>query len=158
MRRHVLVMAGWLIATAASAVAQTPAPATPAPPAATPSAPASPTPAMVERNAKGVAGKAIQVGLYVNVQPDCSSGPLPSIRLVTPPGNGTVQIKRGKVTATNYKQCLALEVPGYVALYQSKPDFSGTDQVTLEIKFPQGRTEVQRITINVGVGPSGQRI
>nr|WP_316204160.1 hypothetical protein [Bradyrhizobium sp. SZCCHNS3051] len=133
-------------ATAASAQAQTPAPAP------------GPAQTTVERNAKGVAGKPIQVGIYLNVQPDCSSGPLPAIRLVSPPGNGTVTIKRGKVSATNYKQCLALEVPGFIAFYQSKADFAGTDTVTLEVKFPQGRTEVQRIMINVGVGPAGQKI
>ncbi|MGJ4921459.1 hypothetical protein ACQR10_12085 [Bradyrhizobium sp. HKCCYLRH2060] len=138
-------------ATASSAQAQTPAPGASAP------APA-PAQTTVERNAKGVAGKPIQVGIYLNVQPDCSSGPLPAIRLVTPPGNGTVTIKRGKVSATNYKQCLALEVPGFIAFYQSKADFAGTDTVTLEVKFPQGRTEVQRIMINVGVGPAGQKI
>ncbi|NPV19540.1 hypothetical protein [Bradyrhizobium aeschynomenes] len=125
-----------------------------------PVAPTTPSPAQttVERSAKGVAGKAIQVGVYLNVQPDCSSGPLPSIRLVTPPGNGTVTIKRGKISATNYKQCLALEVPGFIAFYQSKADFAGTDTVTLEVKFPQGRTELQRITVSVGVGPAGQKI
>ncbi|XUM20451.1 hypothetical protein ACRAVF_23290 [Bradyrhizobium oligotrophicum S58] len=138
-------------ATAAPAQAQAPAPGTaaPAPP---------PTQTTVERNAKGVAGRPIQVGIHLNVQPNCSSGPLPSIRMVTAPGNGTVTIKRGKVSATNYKQCLALEVPGFIAFYQSKADFAGTDTVTLEVKFPQGRTEVQRIMINVGVGPAGQKI
>ncbi len=150
-----LAVAGLLVMTPA-ALAQAPvAPATPAPAPVPAPAPAQTT---VERSAKGVAGKAIQVGVYLNVQPDCSSGPLPSIRLVTPPGNGTVSIKRGKISATNYKQCLALEVPGFIAFYQSKADFAGTDTVTLEVKFPQGRTELQRITINVGVGPAGQKI
>ncbi|MFC0243785.1 hypothetical protein [Rhodopseudomonas telluris] len=130
----------------ASARAQTPSPA-PAPPTSS-----------VERTARTAAGKPVQVGVYVNVQPDCSSGPLPSIRLVSPPSNGTLQVKRGKISATNYKQCLALEVPGFIAFYQSKADFSGTDTVTLEVKFPQGRIEVQRITVNVGIGPGGQRI
>ena len=149
------VVAAMLVAAgAALAQAQAPAPNAPAPGAPAPP-PASST---VERNAKGVAGKPIQVGIYLNVQPDCSSGPLPSIRLVTPPGNGTVTIKRGKVSATNYKQCLALEVPGFIAFYQSKADFTGTDTVTIEIKFPQGRTELQRIMINVGVEPAGQKI
>nr|WP_315754544.1 MULTISPECIES: hypothetical protein [unclassified Bradyrhizobium] len=142
----IAVAAMLVAATSAAAQAQAPAPA-PGPPQTT-----------VERNAKGVAGKPIQVGIYLNVQPDCSSGPLPAIRLVSPPGNGTVTIKRGKVSATNYKQCLALEVPGFIAFYQSKADFAGTDTVTLEVKFPQGRTEVQRIMINVGVGPAGQKI
>jgi hypothetical protein len=111
-------------------------------------------PRTVERAARGPAAKNIQVGVFLNVQPDCSSGPLPAIRLVGPPANGTVAIKRGKVSATNYKQCLALEVPGFIAFYQSKPDFTGTDVVTLEIKYPQGRTELQRITVSIG-GPAG---
>ncbi|MGP9811307.1 hypothetical protein ACTZWT_07315 [Rhodopseudomonas sp. NSM] len=120
--------------------------------------PAAPSAATVERSARAAAGKPVRVGVYLNVQPDCSSGPLPSIRLVSPPGNGTVKIKRGKISATNYKQCLALEVPGFVAFYQSKADFTGTDTVTLEVKFPEGRIQVQRITVTVGVGPGGQKI
>lgn len=112
----------------------------------------------VERNAKGLTAKNIQVGLYINVRPDCTSGPLPTIRLVNPPANGTLTIRRGKVNATNYKQCLALEVPGFVALYKSKADFTGTDVTIVEVKYPQGRTEIQRITITVGTGTGGQKI
>jgi hypothetical protein len=130
-----------------------------APAAAQNAVPATPAPnTTVERSAKGPTAKAIQIGVYLNVQPDCTSGTLPAIRLVAPPANGTVTLKRGKVTATNYKQCLALEVPGFIAFYQSKPDFVGTDMAIIEVKYPQGRTEVQRITINVGTGPGGQKI
>jgi hypothetical protein len=59
------------------------------------------------------------------------------------------------VSATNLKQCLALEVPGFIAFYQSKPDFAGTDVAVIEVKYPQGRTEVQRITIHVGASAGG---
>ena len=62
----------------------------------------------VERAVKAQADKDIRVGVYVNVQPDCSSGPLPTIRLTDPPTNGRVVVKRAKIGATNYKQCLAL--------------------------------------------------
>jgi hypothetical protein len=136
-----MVISGLLVAGATSALAQAPT-------------------AMVERAAKGASAQTIQVGLYLNVQADCTSGTLPALRLVDPPVNGTIRIKRGKVSATDYKQCLALEVPGFIAFYQSKPDFVGTDKVIIEVKYPQGRTELQRITINVGVGvgPGGQKI
>ncbi|MGM4906696.1 hypothetical protein AB8B21_03485 [Tardiphaga sp. 866_E4_N2_1] len=120
---------------------------TPLPPAATPS--------VVERTAKGPTARNFQVGVYLNVQPDCTSGTLPALRMVTPPINGTVSIKRGKVSATNYKQCLALEVPGFIAFYQSKADFVGSDEVMIEVKYPAGRTEVQRIKIDVGGSGSG---
>jgi len=122
-------------------------------PAATRAQQAPPT--TVERNARGQTAKNVQVGLYINVRPDCTSGPLPTIRLVTPPANGTLTIKRGKVNATNYKKCLALEVPGFVAFYKSKADFTGTDVATIEVKYPKGRTEIQRITITVGAGSGG---
>jgi len=115
-------------------------------------------PTTVERNAKGPTAKNIQVGLYINVRPDCTSGPLPTIRLVSPPTNGTLTIKRGKVNATNYKQCLALEVPGFVAFYKSKANFTGTDVATVEVKYPHGRTEIQRITIAVGARSDEQKI
>lgn len=112
----------------------------------------------VERSARGLPAKNIQVGVYLNVLPDCTSGTLPAIRLLAPPANGTLSIKRGKVSATNYKQCLALEVPGFIAFYKSKADFAGVDNVTIEVKYPAGRTEVQHIKIIVGDGKPGQKI
>jgi hypothetical protein len=74
----------------------------------------------VERAFKGPVDKNIQIGLYISVRPDCTSGLLPTIRLSSPPANGKVVVKKAKVSATNLKQCLALEVPGLVAFYQSR--------------------------------------
>ena len=109
----------------------------------------------VDRTVRGQAGKDIRVGVYVNVQSDCTSGPLPTIRLSTAPTHGKVTVKKAKINATNYKQCLALEVPGYVALYKAQPDFSGDDIFVLEMKTPNGVTEVQRITVTIAAaGPS----
>jgi hypothetical protein len=46
-------------------------------------------------------------------------------------------------------------VPGYVAFYKSQPDFSGDDVFVLEVKSPNGRTEVQRITVTIAAVPRG---
>jgi hypothetical protein len=108
---------------------------------------------VVERTVKSVPNKDTQIGVYLNVLSDCTSGPLPTIRLVSPPASGKVVVKTAKVKATNYKACLALEVPAYVAFYKSPPDFLGNDVLTIEVKFAGGRTEIQKITVNVaGVG------
>ena len=108
---------------------------------------------IVERTVKSVPNRDTQIGVYLNVLPDCTSGPLPTIRLVSPPASGKVVVKTAKVKATNYKACLALEVPAYVAFYKSPPEFLGNDVLTIEIKFAGGRTEIQKITVNVtGVG------
>ncbi len=110
----------------------------------------------VQRAGKGPPDKEIRVGIYINVRPDCTSGELPTLRLVTPPAHGKVTIKKAKVNATNYKQCLALEVPGYVGFYRSQPNFAGSDTFAVEVRFPAGRVELQQFTVTVGSG-AGQR-
>jgi len=74
----------------------------------------------VNRTINGQPDSNIRVGVYVNIKPDCTSGPLPSIQLTSPPEHGKVTVKQGKVTATNYKQCLALEVSAFIAFYRSR--------------------------------------
>jgi hypothetical protein len=110
----------------------------------------------VERSVKAAPAKDTQIGVYLNVLPDCTSGPLPTIRLASPPASGTVVVKTAKVKATNYKACLALEVPAYVAFYKSPPDFLGDDVLTIEVRYLGGRTEIQKITVNV-VGSGAQQ-
>ena len=110
----------------------------------------------VSRVASGAPNTDIRVGVYVNVRPDCTSGPLPSIQLTSPPENGKVTVKEARVTATNYKQCLALEVPAFVAFYRSRADFAGVDVLTLGVKFPDGKTRVQRISVTVESGAPGR--
>jgi hypothetical protein len=110
----------------------------------------------IERTVKGLSNKEIRIAIYINIQPECTSGPLPSIRLTSPPEHGNVTVKKTTVNATNYKKCLALQVPGFVAFYRSAPNFSGTDSVSFEVKFPGGRTEIQKF--KVMVGGSGEQI
>jgi hypothetical protein len=106
----------------------------------------------ITRSARGEPGKDIRVGVFINVKQDCSSGQLPTIRLVDKPANGTVTVKSAKINAKNYKQCLAMEVPGYVAFYKSEPSFNGVDTFSIEIKYPDGRTETQKLNVTVGKG------
>jgi Trypsin-like peptidase domain len=103
----------------------------------------------IERTVKVPSNKETRIGVYVNLKPDCTSGPLPSIRLISVPEHGKVTIKQATVNATNYKQCSALQVPGFVAYYQPARDFFGTDSLSLEIKSFSGRTIVQKITLPV---------
>src|SRR5262245_55798059 len=93
----------------------------------------------VNLTASGQHNTDIRVGVYINVRPDCTAGPLPSIQLTSPPENGKVTVKKATVTATNNKQCLAVGAPAFVAWYRSRPDFAGVDVLTLEVKFPDGK-------------------
>ncbi len=108
----------------------------------------------VERSVRALPNKDTRIGVYLNVLPDCTSGALPTIRLANPPASGKVVVRTAKVKATNYKACLALEVPAYVAFYKSPPEFLGDDVLTIEVKYSGGRTELQKIKVNVvGAGP-----
>jgi hypothetical protein len=134
-----LVVVGWSAPTSAQAPVQAPA-------------------QVVERTVKALPNRDTQIGVYINVLPDCSSGPLPTIRLVSPPATGKVVVKNAKAKATNYKACLALEVPAYVAYYKSPPDFLGQDVLTIEVRYAGGRTEIQKITVDVNTSAPHQKI
>jgi hypothetical protein len=75
---------------------------------------------------------------------------------VTPPAHGKVTVKKGNVDATNYKQCLALSAPAYVAFYHSEKDFLGNDSVVLEVRYSGGKQELQHIVITVRGAGAGQ--
>src|SRR5436190_24003403 len=109
----------------------------------------TPTETTVERSVRTLPNRDTQIGVFLNVLPDCTSGPLPTIRLVSPPTAGKVVVKTAKAKATNYKACLALEVPAYVAFYKSPPEFLGDDVLTIEVKYAGGRVEIQKITVKV---------
>ena len=113
---------------------------------------------ITERELKAAPGKDLRVGIYTNIRPDCTSGPLPAIRLAAPPAHGAVAVKRGTFRATNFKQCLATEAPALVAFYRAALDFRGSDQFALEITWPDGRKQLQRFRVDVVSSGGGQGI
>jgi hypothetical protein len=114
--------------------------------------------AIIERQAKGQAGRDIRIAVFANILPNCTSGQLPSVRLKQPPVNGTVTVKQARMRTTNVKQCLAVEVPAFVAFYRSSPGFSGQDSVLIEVVSSDGKTQIQHITVTVEKPPLGQGI
>lgn len=111
-----------------------------------------------ERQIKAAPGRDVRVSIYTNIRPDCTSGPLPAIRLAVAPTHGAVTVKRGTLKATNYKRCLAIEVPALIAHYRAAADFKGADAFDLEVTFPGGPKELQHFRV-VSSGPgSGQGI
>ena len=141
-----------LLASAAVAFAQEPGPQPKQQPEQ------SEQPAVVERQVKGRAGRTIRLLTITNVRADCTSGPLPTVRLATAPKHGRVAVQRGKYTATNRRQCLAVEAPALVALYRPAAGFDGTDVVTLEIRFDGKPPQLRRYTISVTKVDDGSQI
>jgi hypothetical protein len=109
----------------------------------------------IERQVKGKPDTNINAGIFTTIRHNCTAGPLPAVRLITPPAHGKVTVKQGRLRATNLKQCLGLELPAFVAIYRSAQDFIGQDIFTLEVIGAEGKSQIQRITVTVmkpGVG------
>lgn len=63
------------------------------------------------RNVSVAQGARVRVGIHGNVSSECSPGPLPEIKVVTPPKYGTLAVSSGKTKAGTLKRCPQLEVP-----------------------------------------------
>ena len=111
----------------------------------------------VERQVKAAPGRDVRVGVFLNLRQDCTSGPLPSIRLLAPPAHGTVSVKRATFKATNFKQCLATEVPAFVAFYRAANEFNGADTFDLEITAAGGRKQIEHFQVSVSDSAGGQQ-
>jgi hypothetical protein len=109
---------------------------------------------VAERQVKVASGHDERVGVYTNIKPDCTGGPLPAIRLLVAPAHGSVTVKRGTLKATNFKQCLAAEVPALLAFYRSAANFNGSDEFELEITVQGGRKQLQHFRIDVSAAPA----
>lgn len=112
----------------------------------------------VDRKVKAQSGREVRVGVFASMKPDCTPGRLPTVRLKETPKNGKVTVKQGRLRATNFKQCLAAEVPAFIAIYRSQPDFSGSDELTLEVVSANGKIQLQRIEVTVEKPPVGQSL
>ena len=115
-------------------------------------------PPTIEREIKGRAGRDIRILVLTNVRPDCTSGPLPTVRLVTPPTNGKITVRRVRLRATNVKQCLSLDVPALVGLYRSAADFEGNDTALVEIRPDGGSPQLRNLTIRITKGEAERTI
>jgi hypothetical protein len=104
---------------------------------------------IIERQLKAAPGRDVRAGVFTDIRPDCTSGPLPAIRLAAPPAHGSATVKRGTLKATNIKQCLAIEVPAFVAFYRASADYSGADDFELEISLPDGHKRRERVHVTV---------
>lgn len=111
-----------------------------------------------ELRVKGQAGRDIRIAVFANIRPDCTAGPLPTVRLKVPPSNGAVTVRQTRIRTTNVRQCLAVEVPAFVAFYRSSPGFSGEDSALIEIVSPAGKTQLRRIIVTVEKRPVGMDI
>jgi len=82
--------------------------------------------ASLDREVKAAPGREVRVGIYTSMRADCTGGPLPAIRLsLAPDPRHGLTVRRATIKATNVKQCLAAELPAFVAFYRAKDGVIG---------------------------------
>lgn len=101
------------------------------------------------RSTDVVAGKPHRLGVYGNVQKDCTSGPLPTVRVVTPPKHGELHVRSGKLKAGRISRCPTLEAAAQGIFYKPNPTYKGADEISYEVKSASGKVESHTVRITV---------
>ena len=101
------------------------------------------------RSTDVVAGKSHRLGVYGNVQKDCTSGPLPTVRVVTPPKHGELNVRSGKLKAGRISRCPKLEATAQGVFYKPNPAYKGADEISYEVKSASGKVENYTVRLTV---------
>jgi len=91
-------------------------------------------------------GTEFRVAAMNFVNADCSSGPIPDVRIVAQPTNGelrTEQIRHivDRAPDNVRHHCNGKEVDALGLFYKSRDGFTGRDQITVDVDYKSGRVE-----------------
>lgn len=106
----------------------------------------------VTSNKVMVAGGALLLAHFANINADCSSRGAVEVRVLSGPSSGAIRLVQkadyGRFGG-DYKQCNTQKVAGESAYYTPQKGFTGSDSVQLDVFFPNGveRTETFEITV-----------
>lgn len=106
------------------------------------------------RSAEAVTGRPLRIGIYGNVKKDCSAGPLPEVRVTTPPKHGTLAVRAGKVKTNRVANCPNLETPIQGVFYQANAGYAGVDEIGYEVKSAEGKVQSHTVRITVTRQPN----
>ncbi|NEU10924.1 4-aminobutyrate aminotransferase [Methylobacterium sp. BTF04] len=103
----------------------------------------------VTRSETVATGKTVRLAIVPNLKKDCSAGPMPEIRVSGAPKNGSLITKVGKIKTPASYRCPGKDAAVQAVFYQSKAGFTGSDEVTVDVKDSDGTIQTQNIKITV---------
>ena len=109
---------------------------------------------VIYRSSQVASGQTVRLGVFGNMKPDCTAGPAPEVKVVSPPKTGVVRISPGKLKTNLKGKCPQVEVPVHGVFYQAKARFVGQDEITFEVSSASGKKVSQNIKITVTAGPA----
>ena len=108
----------------------------------------------VKNNRDVFTGSETRIAAMNSVNADCSSGPVPSLRIVTAPKNGEHRLEEltipvDRKTESSRAACNGKPVSAVGIYYKSKAEFTGTDNIVVDVDFRNGtvRRYIYRITV-----------
>jgi VCBS repeat-containing protein len=104
----------------------------------------------VTRSKTVAPGQTVRLEIAPNLKKDCSPGPMPEFKVSGAPKNGSVITKVGKLKTPASYRCPNKEAAVQALFYQANAGFTGTDDVTFEVKTSDGQVQTQTIKITVG--------
>ena len=105
------------------------------------------------------AGKPVKIAVLNNLKKDCSPGAAPILRVPGLPQHGQVIGRTANIATGKRNRCPDKQASGQIVIYQSKPNYAGPDQVSIEVETAEGEVRKATIAITVtGTGlPAGQQ-
>ncbi|WP_375409954.1 4-aminobutyrate aminotransferase [uncultured Methylobacterium sp.] len=104
----------------------------------------------VTRSETVASGKTVRLAIVPNLKKDCTAGPMPEIRVSGAPKNGSLVTKVGKIKTPASYRCPNKDAAVQAVFYESKANFTGADEVVVDIKNSDGQVQTQTIKITVG--------
>jgi hypothetical protein len=111
---------------------------------------ASPRAEEVKTSVKAVQGKAVRIGAFSDLKPDCTPWPAPEVRVLEQPQYGTVSVSAVTTTVRTNEKCGARTAPVSTVTYTSKSDYAGDDKVRLEVISKDAGPQPVSVAISVG--------
>lgn len=105
-------------------------------------------------NRSVLAGHTIRLSGFGSLNVDCTSNPVPTIRVIGSPRLGIITVKRGKTylayPQSNPRQrCSARKSPASIVYYRASKGAVGTDFVSIEAFFDSGFVYKADFTITI---------
>ena len=101
-----------------------------------------------------IAGTPLHLGYYASINKDCSSAPLPTVRVIAAPRQGTLIVKLGELATQNVAGCPGLTTPARILMYETFKVEADIDHFIYEVTNANGDVGVFDISINIADRPA----
>jgi hypothetical protein len=91
----------------------------------------------------------LQLGYYASAKKDCTPAALPILKVIEPPTQGTLTVRRGILTTDTIPGCAGLKTPTQVVFYVARVGSGGRDHLVYQVTNSDGRSGVYDVSIEI---------